>query len=211
MDIIEIIRIILLVITSYLIGSIPFCNIIAKIHSNKDLREIGDGNPGGWNLVFNISKYWGAVGIALDLLKGFFPYLIVLKITGIEIAAIIAGCAAVAGHNYSPYMKLSGGKGMAATIGLLFSISPYTIIAFGISILFSLFLIRNMIWAVILSIVFSGIFLCLIKDSLIYLIMVMLLLIIIVPRYINHSIAIGINFKFRKEKTLKDLFTPKVR
>jgi len=211
MEITEIIRIILFVMLSYLIGSIPFCNIIAKIHSNKDLREIGDGNPGGWNLVFNISKYWGVVGIALDLLKGFLPYFMVLKITGIEFAAIIAGCAAVAGHNYSPYLKLSGGKGLATTIGLLFAISPYTIIAYGISMLFSLFFVRNMIWAVILSIVFSGIFLCTIKDSLIYLFMVILLLIIIVPKYINHSIAIGNNFKFRKEKTLKDLFTPKVR
>ena len=211
MEITEIIRIILFIILSYLIGSIPFCNIIAKIHSNKDLREIGDGNPGGWNLVFNISKYWGAVGIALDLLKGFLPYFMVLKITGIEIAAIIAGCAAVAGHNYSPYLKLSGGKGLAATIGLLFAISPYAIIAYGISMLFSLFFIRNMIWAVILSITFSGIFLCMIKNTLIYLVMVSLLLIIIVPKYINRSIAIGINFKFRKEKTLKDLFTPKIR
>jgi hypothetical protein len=68
-----------------------------------------------------------------------------------------------------------------------------------------------MIWAVILSITFSGIFLCMIKNTLIYLVMVSLLLIIIVPKYINHSIAIGINFKFRKEKTLKDLFTPKIR
>jgi len=43
-----------LIALCYFIGAIPFCNIIAKIHSNKDLREIGDKNPGGWNLVFNI-------------------------------------------------------------------------------------------------------------------------------------------------------------
>ncbi len=211
MNILEIIRNIALVVLCYLIGAVPFCNIIARIHSSKDLREIGDKNPGGWNLVFNISKYWGAVGIIFDLLKGFLPYFLVLRITGSEIIAILAGCAAVAGHNYSPYLKLSGGKGIATTVGFFLAISPFTILAFAIGMLLPLFLIRNMIWSVIMSIVFSGIFLWLFKDSVLYLIMVVLLLIIIVPKYINRSITIGNNFKFRKEKTLKDLFTPKIR
>mgnify|MGYP000026364408 CR=1 FL=1 len=200
-----------LIALCYFIGAIPFCNIIAKIHSNKDLREIGDKNPGGWNLVFNISKYWGALGIIFDLLKGFLPYFLVLRITNTEIVAILAGCAAVAGHNYSPYLKFSGGKGIAATIGFFLAISPFTIVAFGIGMLLSLFLIKNMIWSVISAIIFSSVFLWIFKNSSLYLIMGILLLVIIIPKYINHSITIAHNFKFRKEKTLKDLFTPKIR
>ena len=50
----ELYRNIGLIVICYLVGAIPFCNIIAKIHSKKDLRKIGDRNPGGWNLVFNI-------------------------------------------------------------------------------------------------------------------------------------------------------------
>jgi acyl phosphate:glycerol-3-phosphate acyltransferase len=211
MEILDIIRIIGVVMLCYLIGAIPFCNIIAKIHSKKDLREIGDENPGGWNLVFNISKYWGAVGIILDLLKGFLPYFLILRITGMEAVAIIAGCAAVAGHNYSPYLKLSGGKGLAATMGFLLAINPFTILAFAAGMLLSLFLIRNMIWSVAISIAFSGIFLYLLRGTPLYLFTIVLLLIIIIPRYINRSISFGNNFKFRKEKTLKDLFTPKIR
>ncbi len=207
----EFIRNIGLIAISYFIGAIPFCNIIARIHSNKDLREIGDKNPGGWNLVFNISKYWGVLGIILDLLKGFLPYFLILRFTGAEFVAILAGCAAVAGHNYSPYLKFSGGKGVAATIGFFLAVSPFTIIAFGIGMLISLFLIRNMIWSVVSSIAFSSVFLWLFKNSSLYLIMGGLLLIIIIPKYINRSITIGCNFKFRKEKTLKDLFTPKIR
>jgi len=53
-EVYEFIRNIGLILLCYLIGAIPFCNVIAKIHSNKDLRKIGDKNPGGWNLVFNI-------------------------------------------------------------------------------------------------------------------------------------------------------------
>jgi len=200
-----------LVITCYFIGAIPFCNIIAKIHSNKDLRKIGDRNPGGWNLVFNVSKFWGSLGIILDVLKGFLPYFLVLRITGIEIVAILAGCAAVAGHNYSAYLKFSGGRGIATTLGFLLAINPLTIIAFGIGMLSALFSIKNMIWGVISGIVASSIFLWLFKSSPIYLILGILLIIIIIPKYINRSITIPHNFKFRKEKSLKDLFTPTIR
>ncbi|MEA2015843.1 MAG: glycerol-3-phosphate acyltransferase [Actinomycetota bacterium] len=207
----EFIRNIGLIMLCYLIGAVPFCNIISKIHSDKDLRKIGDKNPGGWNLVFNISKYWGAVGITLDILKGFLPSFIILRITGSELTAILAGCAAVAGHNFSPYMKLSGGKGLAATLGFFLAINPFTILAFGAGMLLSLFSIKNMIWSVISAIVFSSVFLWLLKDSSLFLIMGLLLLIIIIPKYINHSITLAHNFKFRKEKTLKDLFTPKIR
>jgi len=207
----ELFRNIGLVIICYFIGAIPFCNIIAKIHSNKDLRKIGDKNPGGWNLVFNVSKFWGSLGIILDILKGFLSYFLVWKITGIEIVAILAGCAAVAGHNYSAYLKFSGGRGIASTLRFLLAINPLTIIAFGIGMLSALFSIKNMIWGVISGIVASSIFLWLFKRSSIYLILGILLITIIIPKHINRSITIPHNFKFRKEKTLKDLFTPKIR
>ncbi len=209
--ILEFIRNTGLIIICYFIGAIPFCNVIAKIHSKKDLRKIGDKNPGGWNLVFNVSKFWGVLGIIFDILKGFLSYFIILRITGSEMVAMLAGCAAVAGHNYSPYMKLTGGKGLASTIGFLIAANPFTILAFGSGILLSIFITKNMIWSVISAIVFSGVFLYLLKNSSLYLIMALLLLIIIIPKYINHSITIAHNFKFRKEKTLKDLFTPKIR
>jgi glycerol-3-phosphate acyltransferase PlsY len=125
--------------------------------------------------------------------------------------AILAGCAAVAGHNYSPYLKFSGGRGIATTLGFLLAIHPLTIIAFAIGNVSLLFITRNMIWAVVSAIAVSGIFLWLFKGSPVYLIMMTLLLIIIIPKYINRSIRISHNFKFRKEKTVKDLFTPKIR
>ena len=195
----------------YFFGAIPFCYVIAKIHSRKDLTKIGDKNPGGWNLIFNVSKIWGIAGSLLDFSKGFLSYFIVLKITGIELVAILAGCAAIAGHNYSPYLKFSGGKGVASTLGVLFAISPLAIVAYGIGITSGLFLLRNMIWGVVSGVIFSGIFLWILKGSPVYLILVFALLIIVIPKYINHSIIFHQNFVIRKEKNVKDLFTPKIR
>jgi len=207
----ELYRNIGLIVICYFIGAIPFCNIISKIHSNKDLRKIGDRNPGGWNLVFNVSKIWGATGIILDVLKGTLSYFLVLRITGMDIVALLAGCAAVAGHNYSPYLKFSGGKGVAATLGFLCAVHPLAVVAYGIGIVPALFLIRNMIWGIISAITAASIFLWLFKGSYLYLIIGELLIIISVPKYINRSINLSQNLKFRKEKSAKDLFTPKIR
>jgi glycerol-3-phosphate acyltransferase PlsY len=207
----ELYRNIGLIAACYFIGAVPFCYIIAKIHSNKDLRKIGDRNPGGWNLVFNVSKIWGALGIILDILKGSLSYLLVLIITDIDTVALLAGCATVAGHNYSPYLKLSGGKGVATTLGFICAVHPLAVVAYGIGMVPALFLIRNMIWGIISAISAVSIFLWLFKDSYIYLIIGALLIIIAVPKYINRSINFSQNFKFRKEKSAKDLFTPKIR
>jgi len=211
MGILEIIEIIVILVLAYLIGAIPFCNILAMAAAKKDLTKIGDKNPGGWNLVFNVSKIWGIVGILLDMCKGYFSYFFVYMFTGNLMLAILAGCAAVAGHNYSPYLKFRGGKGLATMGGLVIAISPLTLLSFGLGMVSGLFLIRNMIWGVVVGLVTTGIFLWLFKGSSLYLIMTLLLLLLIIPKYINHSLSLGENFKFRKEKTMKDLFTPKIR
>ncbi len=196
---------------AYLVGAIPFCNILAMVAGKKDLTKIGDKNPGGWNLVFNVSKIWGIVGILLDMCKGYFSYFFVYMFSGNLILALLAGCAAVAGHNYSPYLKFRGGKGLATMGGLVIAIHPLTALSFGLGMLLGLSLIKNMIWGVFVGIVTTGIFLWLFNGSSLYLAMTVLLLLIIIPKYINHSISLGENFKFRKEKTMKDLFTPKIR
>ena len=207
----EIIKNIGIMTACYLFGAIPFCYIIGKIKSGKKLTEIGDRNPGGWNLLFNVSKLRGILGIFLDIAKGYISYFIALRLSNIELMAILAGSLAVAGHNYSPYLKFKGGKGIATTIGLFLAIHPISIIAFAVGILSGLFLIRNMIWGVMLGILATSIFLYLFKSSPIYLVLAGLLLIIMVPKQINYTLKFFCNFKFYKEKELKDLFTPKIR
>ena len=211
MGILEVVKITGTIVLCYLIGAIPFCNLLAMAAGKKDLTKIGDKNPGGWNLVFNVSKIWGIVGIALDMSKGYFSYFLVYMFTGNLMLAIIAGCVAVAGHNYSPYLKFRGGKGLATMGGLVIAIHPLTLLSFGIGIVSGLLLTKNMIWGVLLGIATTGVFLWLFLGNSLYLAMTVLLLLLIIPKYINQNINLGTNFKFRKEKTMKDLFTPKIR
>jgi len=211
-----------LIAAAYLIGAIPFCYIISKIVSGKDLTEIGDKNPGGWNLAFNVSKIWGVLGIILDVGKGWMIYFLILNFLNLEnfsflnsshnqLLAMLSGVAAVAGHNYCPYLKFKGGKGIATLLGFLLAVHPFTIPITAAGILAGLFWAKNMIWAVTIGIIFSGVFLYFFKGSAIYLIMILLLFIVMIPKQINKSLKLSLNFKFRKEKTLADLFTPKIR
>jgi glycerol-3-phosphate acyltransferase PlsY len=158
----------------------------------------------------------------LDIGKGFLPYFLAYRFAGKEfiylldttnnsIVAMLAGVAAVAGHNYSPYMKFKGGKGIATWLGFLLAAHPYTIPCVAVGMFLGLFVAKNMIWAVTLSIIFSSTFLWIYRDSIIYLLMLLLLIIIMIPKQINYSIKLSTNFKFRKEATVKDLFTPKIR
>jgi acyl phosphate:glycerol-3-phosphate acyltransferase len=222
MTVILILKDIGFITAAYLIGAIPFCYIISKIVSGKNLTEIGDKNPGGWNLVFNVSKIWGVPGIILDVGKGWFVYFYILNYLKLadftffnashnQLIAMLAGISAVAGHNYSPYLKFKGGKGIATFFGFILSVHPFTVLFAAAGVLTGLFWAKNMIWAIIMGIIASGIFLFFFKDSAIYLIMILLLIIVMIPRQINKSVKFSLNFKYRKEKKLADLFTPKIR
>jgi glycerol-3-phosphate acyltransferase PlsY len=202
----------ILMIVCYFIGAIPFCYIIGKLAGGKKLTEIGDKNPGAWNLIFNVSKFWGVIGTILDVAKGYFSFFLVFKFTDNWIIALLAGCACVLGHNYSPYLKFSGGKGIAAMLGFMLAVHPLTVPSFAIGVLFGLYVLRNMIWGVVLGIVTATIFLGIYyHDLLTYITLAIILILIMVPKQINRSIKLSKNFQFRKEAEVKDLFTPKIR
>jgi len=229
----ELLKDMVFIIGSYLVGAIPFCYVLGKMVSGKKLTEIGDKNPGGWNLVFNVSKFWGFIGIILDMAKGYFAYFLAYIFTGSwsmgalgtyhnQLIAIIAGCVAVAGHNYPPYMKFKGGKGIATWGGLVIA-AHYLSLPFGgighiyglligaAGLLTGLLFARNMIWSISLGVIFSGISLWLFSGSAVFLASIIILLLIMIPKQINYNISLGLNFKFRKEATLGDLFKPKIR
>ena len=222
MGFVEMVKDILFIVISFLVGSIPFCYILGKIVGKKSLTEIGDKNPGGWNLAFNISKIWGTVGVLLDMAKGYFVYFLVLmfayrsslEVFGTnhnQLMAVLAGCAAVAGHNYTPFLKWDGGKGLAAWGGFMTAASWYSFPVGGIGILIGILFARNMIWAVALGIIATCTFLWLYTGAAIFLPAIIILLVIMIPRQINRDLPLGKNFQFRKEATLQDLFKPKIR
>jgi acyl-phosphate glycerol 3-phosphate acyltransferase len=99
-------------------GSLMFSYWIGRL-AKRDVREVGDGNPGGINLWKAAGPKLGIVGIALDFAKGYVPVLAALSAgfrDGYALALIAA--APVAGHLFSPFLKFRGGKGIAVTFGV---------------------------------------------------------------------------------------------
>ena len=108
-------------ITSYLMGSIPFGLVLTKIFLKKDIREIGSGNIGATNVLRTGNKIIGYSTLILDIAKAIIP-VIYVKINFPELIYIASLCAFL-GHVFPIWLKFKGGKGVATYVGILFSIN----------------------------------------------------------------------------------------
>ena len=108
-------------ITSYLMGSIPFGFILTKIFLKKDIREIGSGNIGATNALRTGNKLVGYSTLILDIVKAIIP-VIYVKMNYPELIYISSLCAFL-GHVFPIWLKFKGGKGVATYVGILFSIN----------------------------------------------------------------------------------------
>ena len=70
-------EIIVVILFSYLSGSIPFGLILTKIFGTKDIRKIGSGNVGATNVLRTGNKFLAFLVLSLDILKGFLPFFII--------------------------------------------------------------------------------------------------------------------------------------
>ena len=130
-----IIKYIIIGIIAYFIGSISFSYIFTKKIKKQDIREKGSGNAGTTNVLRSYGWGMGILTLVCDLLKGVLAAFIGLWIAG-EMGLFIASVLVIVGHNWSVYLKFKGGKGIAATTGVLLVIMPIeTIIIFGICVL----------------------------------------------------------------------------
>jgi len=117
----------LLLLGAYLLGSIPFAQVLARIN-RVDLREVGSRNVGAGNLSREVGMGWGALAAVLDGLKGFVPVWIARK-AGLGLgAAGIAGLAAVLGHNWSIWLRGRSGRGLATSAGVLLGLDPVLLV-----------------------------------------------------------------------------------
>jgi len=120
---------IILIVASYLLGSVPFGVLIAKAHG-KDLRSIGSGNIGATNVSRALGKKWAYICFILDCLKGLVPMLAAkplatpLTVTTLSLWLTV-GCAAILGHIFPVYLKFKGGKGMSTCMGIILGLYPY--------------------------------------------------------------------------------------
>lgn len=114
---------ILLVIFGYISGSFPPAYITVKLFKNKDIRDIGSGNVGTMNVLRNVDVMIGVITGILDIAKGFIPTYLAMEYSSIKWIPILVAVASVVGHNWSIFLKLTGGKGVATTVGALSALS----------------------------------------------------------------------------------------
>ncbi len=118
-----------LIVAAYLLGSIPSAYIMGRLVAGVDITQHGSGNVGGTN-AFRVLGAGPAIVVALvDVGKGFLPTLLAIRLLGGQTwPTLCVALAAVLGHNYSLYLRLRGGKGIATTIGVCFALFPKVII-----------------------------------------------------------------------------------
>ena len=152
----------IIAICGYLLGSIPFGYLIGKF-LKVDLTKVGSGNIGATNASRALGKKFGALVFILDLLKGSLPALIAMLMGFSPLQIVVIALSPILGHSFSIFMKFSGGKGVATSLGVLLAVAPdifvFTIIT-GIFIIFatkyvSLGSIFGSIVAIFLSIIFG--------------------------------------------------------
>jgi len=116
-------EVIIVAITSYLMGSIPFGFILTKIFLRKDIRNFGSGNIGATNALRTGNKSLGYGTLLLDVLKAIIP-VIYIKLNYPDYI-FITSIFVFIGHVFPLWLKFKGGKGVAPYVGILFSIKSY--------------------------------------------------------------------------------------
>ena len=119
-----------IIISSYLLGSIPFGFILTKFFLKKDIRNIGSGNIGATNALRTGNKLIGYLTLSLDILKAVIPVIFV-KVYFIEYLYIASLCVFL-GHVFPIWLKFKGGKGVATYVGILCCLDIYLGVSFGL-------------------------------------------------------------------------------
>jgi glycerol-3-phosphate acyltransferase PlsY len=101
----------------FFLGSIPFSLLLGKLFARKDIRTVGDGNPGGTNALKAGGPKIGIPAILLDIAKGFLPVYLAQMYGVMDWSLIPVALSPVLGHAFSPFLRFRGGKALGATGG----------------------------------------------------------------------------------------------
>jgi len=124
------IELFLVILVSYLFGSIPFGLLLTKIFLKKDIREIGSGNIGATNVLRSGNKSLGYSTLVLDILKAVLPILYIKF--SMNDYLYISALSIFIGHVFPIWLKFKGGKGVASYLGILCCLDIFTALIFGI-------------------------------------------------------------------------------
>ena len=108
-------------VLGYLLGSIPFGLLVARLAGLGDIRRIGSGNIGATNVLRTGSRSAAALTLLLDLAKGFAA--VVIAAGWGEDAVLLAAGGAIIGHMFPVWLGFRGGKGVATALGLVMALA----------------------------------------------------------------------------------------
>lgn len=136
----ELVIVVALVVTAYLLGSIPTGLLLGKAYGI-DVRQEGSGNIGATNLYRTVGRKVGIITLIGDCLKGLIPVLVV-KFSALpaDYAAWV-GLSAFCGHVFSVFLKFKGGKGVATALGVFLGLAPL-----AVTIAIALFAVLMFVW-----------------------------------------------------------------
>ena len=120
----------LIILVSYLFGSIPFGLLLTKIFLKKDIREIGSGNIGATNVLRAGNKILGYSTLVLDILKAVLPILYIKFFMNDYL--YISALSIFIGHVFPIWLKFKGGKGVASYLGILCCLDIYSALIFAV-------------------------------------------------------------------------------
>jgi acyl phosphate:glycerol-3-phosphate acyltransferase len=130
------IKFILVLLVGYLLGSIPFGRIVSHFYAKKDITAYGSGKTGATNVLRTVGGKAATLVVIGDVSKGILSVVFAFLIFGNDmlvvgsfgvgtlVAQVLAGLAAVAGHNWSIFLKFKGGRGVATFFGGMIALCP---------------------------------------------------------------------------------------
>lgn len=115
---------------AYLLGSIPFGLILAKLLGGTDVRKAGSGNIGATNVARVVSPFAGILTLILDAAKGGLAVWIAGRVMhGAAGGMVLAGFFAMLGHCFPLWLRFRGGKGVATAAGAFAALCPAALAA----------------------------------------------------------------------------------
>lgn len=148
----------LAVVAAYLLGSVPFAMISAKLFGLADPRTYGSGNPGATNVLRSGNKKAAAFTLVGDALKGWAAVFVAQKLGFGDNAIGLVALAVFFGHLFPVFLKFKGGKGVATAAGVLLALDPLLALAMLATWIFVAFAFRYSSLAAVLAAALAPVF-----------------------------------------------------
>lgn len=129
------------ILLGYALGSLPTAYWMGRALRGIDIRTVGSGNVGATNVFRSVGRGAGIATLLIDMVKGWLPVFLCLRLGPGGLVPVAVGVAAVVGHSGSPWVGFRGGKGVATSAGVFIALLPgpmlFAVLAFAVGFGFS--------------------------------------------------------------------------